>query len=412
MPAARILICGAGVAGSTLAYWLGRYDFEVVVIERMPREQTAGQGIDIEGPALEIMKLMGILNQIKQKTTGEVGFAVVDEQNHACGVFEADGVGLTRSIEIMRGDLTEILCEAANRFTNVTFHFDTTLQSLRQTEKKVIVELESRESKMSRTIEVDVVVGADGVRSRTRQLAMGSPETLNCLKSVGCFTAFFSIPAGDKDWPYSRLCQFTDRRSICIRPRGKESKISSVYLSTFQNDTSSLCKASDSSDRKMQMEGLAELFAGLGWETSRVIEQMRKTDNFYSDQLMQVKLDRWSQYRVALVGDAAYAPSPLTGKGTLLAILGGYVLAQELSRNRTDPTTAFTRYEKRLRSYVESAQNIPLGGYLPYIVNPQTTWGIWLFRKIAAFITWTGLSKILPDPKTADFDLQVERADA
>lgn len=68
-----------------------------------------------------------------------------------------------------------------------------------------------------------------------------------------------------------------------------------------------------------------------------------------------------------LLGDAAYAPPPLTGQGTSLAILGAYVLAQELSRNRDDESAAFEKYEERLRSYVGNAQSIPLGGYAPYM---------------------------------------------
>ena len=408
MPSGRILICGAGVAGSTLAYWLARHDFQVVVVERSPAEQTAGQGIDIEGPALEIVKMMGILDKIGEKTTGELGFAIVDEQSRSCGIFEADGFSLTRSIEIMRGDLTEILYNAADESANVTFQFESTIQSLRQTQDKVIVDLEDKNNKTIKAEEFDFVVGADGVRSRTRQLVMGSPEKLNCLKSVGCFAAFFSIPKEDQDWPYSRFCQFVDRRTICIRPRGKESKTSSVYLGHFHDDEPSICRARDAGNRQMQKEAFAKLFMGLRWETPRVIEQMMRAENFYFDQIMQVKLDTWSQNRVVLLGDAAYAPSPITGQGTVLAILGAYVLAQELSRNRHDQSAAFAKYEKRLRSYVGNAQSIPLGGYAPYMLNPQTTWGIWLFRTIATFISWTKLSKILPAPKPADFDLEIE----
>lgn len=411
MPSNRILICGAGVAGSTLAYWLAKHDFQVVVVERSSAEQTAGQGIDIEGPGLEIVKLMGILDKIKEKTTGELGIAIVDEQSRSCGIFEADGLSLTKSIEIMRGDLTEILYNAANESANVTFQFETTIQSLRQTQDKVLVDLENKNNKTVKAEEFDFVVGADGVRSRTRQLAMGSP--LNCLKSVGCFCAFFSIPKEEQDWPYSRLCQFTDRRSICIRPRGKETEMSSVYLGHFPSDPSdvdypSLRQARDAGDKQMQKEAIAKLYTDLGWETPRVIEQMMRAENFYFDEIMQVKLPKWSQNRVVLLGDAAYAPSPLTGQGTILAILGAYVLAQELSRNRDDESAAFEKYEKRLRSYVGNAQNIALGGYAPYILNPQTSWGIWLFRMIAGFIAWTKLSKILPAPKGADFDLEIE----
>ncbi len=159
-----------------------------------------------------------------------------------------------------------------------------------------------------------------------------------------------------------------------------------------------------------QKEALAELYSGLGWETPRVIEQMMRAENFYSDELVQVKLQKWSQNRVVLLRDAAWAQSPFTGEGNQLAIMGASVPAQELSRNRN--LVAFEMYEKRLRSYVENAQSIPLGGYAPHIFIPQTSWGIWLRRTIyrlvswtIRFVSWTKLARMLPDHQQhPDFD--------
>lgn len=71
-------------------------------------------------------------------------------------------------------------------------------------------------------------------------------------------------------------------------------------------------------------------------------------------------------------------------------------------------------YEKRLRSYMESAQCIPLGGYAPYLFIPQTIWGIWLLRTIMRFISWivrfvswTNVTAILPGSEHVNFDLEI-----
>lgn len=53
MRSERVLVCGAGVAGSILAFWLAKHDFQVVVVERSKAGQKAGQGTEIEGPALK-----------------------------------------------------------------------------------------------------------------------------------------------------------------------------------------------------------------------------------------------------------------------------------------------------------------------------------------------------------------------
>ena len=417
MSSERVLISGAGVAGSILAFWLAKYDYQVVVVERSKAEQKVGQGLEIEEPALKVVKLMGILDKLNERKTGEKGFNLVDQQSRSYGIFEVGGISVTGALELMRGDLTEILYKTADKSANVTFQFETTIQSLRQTQDKVIVDLENKNNKTTRVEEFDFVVGADGVKSRTRQLVMGSPEKLNCFKSVGAFVAYFSIPKEDQDWPYSRLCHFPDRRIIFTRPIGRESKMTSVHLIHAHDDVPNLRRANAAGDRLKQKEAFAELYNGLGWETSRVIEQMMKAENFYSDELVQVKLQKWYQHRVVLLGDAAWAPSPFTGEGNQLAIMGAWVLAQELSRNRSP--VAFETYEKRLRSHVENAQSIPLGGYAPYIFNPQTAWGIWLLRVIARLVSWvvrvvswTNLARMLPDQQRDDFDLEIEEVEA
>jgi 2-polyprenyl-6-methoxyphenol hydroxylase-like FAD-dependent oxidoreductase len=78
--------------------------------------------------------------------------------------------------------------------------------------------------------------------------------------------------------------------------------------------------------------------------------------------LAQVRLDSWSRGRVVLLGDAAWSPTPLTGLGTSLAVVGAYVLAGELAVAAGDPGVAFHRYEQLLRPYVTTAQKLPPGG--------------------------------------------------
>ncbi|KAL6243435.1 hypothetical protein RBB50_009427 [Rhinocladiella similis] len=417
MPSQRILIVGAGVAGSVSAFWLAKFDFEVVVIERSKAEQKSGQGIEIEEPALQVVEAMGILDKLKEKKTGELGFECNDEKFRVHGRLEMGAFSPTGNLELMRGDLTEVLYKAADESANVKYHFETTIQSLRQTQDTIIVELQKRKDKSSWTEDFDFVIGADGVKSHTRRLTMGPPEVIKCLKPVGAYVAYFSIPKEDRDWPYSRLCAFPGRRIIWIRPLGKDDKVVSVYLIHVGGDLPDLHQAIATGDRPKQKEHLANLYSGLGWEAPRVIEQMMTAGNFYSDELEQVKLQKWSQQRVALVGDAAWAPTAFTGAGNQLAIIGGWVLAQELSRHRSP--AAFETYEKRLRAYVEQRQRIPLWGYAPYIFNPKTTWDIKglqlffvFFSWMVRFLMWSNLAKLIPEGQEADFNLEMEEVEA
>ena len=80
-----------------------------------------------------------------------------------------------------------------------------------------------------------------------------------------------------------------------------------------------------------------------------------------------------------MVGDAAYAPSPVSGMGTTLALVGGYVLAGELAAH-ADPVHAFAAYERIMRPYVDQAQKLPPG--TPRLANPQTRAGIAAFHTV------------------------------
>lgn len=417
MASKRILIIGAGVAGSIVAFWLAKHNpsFKIVVIERSRANQKLGQGIEIEEPALQVVKAMGIMDRLNEVRTGELGFRLVDEQARSRGYIGVhDGFSPTGALEMMRGDLTEVLYKAADAFENVTYRFENTVRSITETVRdKVIVEIQRRGEETMTTEEFDLVVGADGARSRTRQLVMGdSPEW---HKPVGAFVSYFSIPKEDGDWPNSQACHFPDRRIMWLRPVGKESDQTSVYLIHVNKDVPALREANAAGDRIKQKKAFANLYSDCGWESKRVIEQMMKADNFYSDELIQIKLPGWSKGRVALVGDSAWAPTPFTGQGNHLAIIGAWVLAQEISR---DPSTqAFDKYETRLRKYVDEGQWIPLGGNMPKLIVPQTRLGIWVFRTIFSIIAWFIKATSTKKPATGSgkvdrpFDLQMEGSD-
>ncbi|KAI7207754.1 hypothetical protein KC343_g7634 [Hortaea werneckii] len=132
-----------------------------------------------------------------------------------------------------------------------------------------------------------------------------------------------------------------------------------------------------------QKAALLERFADFPSLGDRARRGLREeADDFYFTRIVQVKLDSWHNGRCALVGDAAYAPSPLTGQGTTLSILGSYILAGEMAKSPDDPASAFIEYEKELQGYVREEQKIPFAGRAPYMANPQTRTGILVSRTL------------------------------
>ena len=118
--------------------------------------------------------------------------------------------------------------------------------------------------------------------------------------------------------------------------------------------------AFDHRDLAWQRRFVADRFAGMGWETPRLLDALRAADDLYFDAMTQVRMPAWSRDRVALVGDAAYAPSPMSGQGTSLALVGAFVLAAELARAPGDHAAAFAAYEARVRPFALANQQLAL----------------------------------------------------
>ncbi len=132
--------------------------------------------------------------------------------------------------------------------------------------------------------------------------------------------------------------------------------------------------------KEMQEKLLRKEFADVGWQAPRLLETVGQSPDFYFQAVQQIRMSTWSSSRVVCLGDAAHAPTPLTGMGTSLAIIGAYILAGELSKlgDSEHPSKALQAYDIALRPLVERIQNIPF--FVPAIVHPKMAWKRWLLQ--------------------------------
>jgi 2-polyprenyl-6-methoxyphenol hydroxylase-like FAD-dependent oxidoreductase len=123
-------------------------------------------------------------------------------------------------------------------------------------------------------------------------------------------------------------------------------------------------------DVEEQYKRTEAVFADGGWEVRRLLEAMRRAEDLFFDTVSQIRMPIWSSGRVALVGDAAFAPSFLSGQGTSLALVGACVLAGELA-SQDDPSDAFAAYERTAKPLVEANQALAIEGN-GYLLLPRT----------------------------------------
>jgi 2-polyprenyl-6-methoxyphenol hydroxylase-like FAD-dependent oxidoreductase len=356
----EILISGAGIAGTTAAYWLREAGFTVTVVERAPAPRPGGQTVDLRGAGRTVVERMGLLSQIRARTVTQRGIAWVDASGRHRAEMPVDafgGRGIVSADEILRGDLAAILYEAA--LPEISYLFDDTITALEHDSDSVLVTFEKGAPRR-----FDLVVGADGLHSVVRRLAFGTRT--DAFRPLGLLNAWFTIPAE---------IELDDWYVMYNAPRGRVVSIRPGRLPTEQKAGLSVQsdQSFDRGDVDAQIDLLEHHFADAGWEARRLLRAARTAPDFYLESMGQVRLDRWSQGRVVLLGDAGYCPSPLTGLGTSLALVGAYVLAGELATAHDGTASedtlirnALTRYESRMRPYVAQAQELPPGGTSGY----------------------------------------------
>jgi 2-polyprenyl-6-methoxyphenol hydroxylase-like FAD-dependent oxidoreductase len=100
----------------------------------------------------------------------------------------------------------------------------------------------------------------------------------------------------------------------------------------------------------------------------------------------------WSKGRIVLLGDAAACPTPMSGMGTSIAVVGAYVLAGELHANGGDYAAAFSGYEAAMRPFVTEAQKMAAG--VSWFI-PQTWIKLWLSKKMWSLMPQSTMRKLM-----------------
>jgi len=351
------LISGAGIAGPALAHQLAARGWQTTIVERFPERRDEGHNIDIRGAAREVARRMGIDDDIRAANTTEVGMRFVNYDGSTAASFPMDDSGrresITAELEILRGELSRILVEHTREATD--YRFDTQITDLTDHGDHVISVLDDGTS-----IESDLVVVAEGLRSRTRDLVLPVEVT-----DLGMYIAYLTIPRQESDDRWWNWQHVPECRSIHLRPDNLGSTRAMLsFLSTV--------RGLEDLGRDDQIAILRKTFADAGGTASRIVAQLDDAP-MYFDAIGQVRAPRWSKGRVALLGDAAFCPSPVGGGGSSLALIGAYVLAGELSRTE-DLHAALARYEQFMRPHVRAAQDVRPA--MLRRANPRTRAGI------------------------------------
>lgn len=375
----NILISGAGIAGTALAFWLKKFGFNPAIIEVSPELREGGYAIDFMGAGFDVAEKMGMIPALEKEDMdiSKVGF--VDKNNKEKGSMNYRKIKKlmnNRAFTLLRSDLAKIIYKSLHG--EVEIIFADTIDKIEQDEDKVNVTFLSGKNRS-----FDLLVGADGLHSNVRNLVFGSEAQFE--KYFGYYTSSFTL----ENYPSQ------GRAFSMFNVPGKQAAVYSYSTSrtaAFFVFTSPEKLKYDHHDVEKQKQILKNEFMSIGWKCPDILAKIDSSSDFYFDSVSQIKMDNWSKGRITLVGDACDCPSLLSGKGSTLAMVGAYILAGELKLAKGNYKTAFTQYENIFKPFINKKQKSAQGFAKSFI--PKSNFGIWVRNQAMKLMSLSFISKL------------------
>ncbi len=358
----KVVICGAGMAGLTLAKRISMLGGQVVLLERAPGPRSQGYMIDFFGPGYDAVEAMGLLPALEAVAYPIDEVSLVDEHGHRrAGVDYArfrDAVG-GRLLSVMRPDLERVLRESLP--PQVDLRFGAMLVGVVDHGEEVRITLDD-----GAELDGDLLVGADGIHSTVRGLAFGAESEF--LRHLGFHTAAFTFDA-----PAIRAA--IDGRFVLTDTVGRQMGL--YALRDGRIAAFAVHRTSDTALPDDVRAAVQHTYRGLGSLALAALDRCPPSEEIYYDQVAQIEMPRWSKRRVTLVGDACYAVSLLAGQGASLGVGGACLLADQLHL-ASSIGRALAEYERLWRSVAEEKQRTGRAAARWFL--PESRLQLWIRR--------------------------------
>ena len=341
----RIVICGAGIAGLSLAGCLGRDGHDVLVVERSQRLRGGSYMIDFFGPGFDVAERLGLLPELEAIHDPVDRLVFTDEAGRERVSVPYDRLRRrlfqNRHFNFLRGELERVLFGALP--ARKVVQFGLTVVAMEQDRDGVRATLSD-----GRVIEADLLVGADGVHSWVRGLAFGAESRF--VRDLGYLTAAFTIDEPPEAFGIGRdvVTMTAPGHQVSVYPI-RDTGVATFFL----RKAGGLFRDTSSAAARRELE---VHYGDLGGFVPKLLRASESVDQIHFDTVSQVVMRPWTARRVVLLGDAAQCVSPLAGQGASMAVAAAWVLSEALRAHTEDVADALVQYEERLRPMIDRQQ--------------------------------------------------------
>lgn len=377
----NVCIVGGGIAGLTLAYCLSESGNHVTIVEKSPSIRTEGYMIDFFGAGYDVAEKLGIIEELRRIHYPIESLAFLKpsgSEKYRIPYQSLRELLNQRHFNFMRGDLEKVLYEKVRE--RVMFRFGVSPEQIQEDGEKANVSL-SDGTKLT----CDLVVGADGMRSKVRSLSCKDEK--EPIRYMGYYTAAYIIedPAFLEKIDKSFYTCSEPNRQVSVYPiRGN--KVATFFLYRYPKQQGHVQK-------EEALEQLNENFGHMNWIVQDLLEAAKEAKDFYFDEVSQVELPKWRNGKVTFVGDSCQCISLLAGQGASMAMAGAYTLAKSLEEYPNDLEAALTDYERSLHQDIVKLQK-SARRFASFFL-PSSWWGIFVRDVLTRVSVWPGVKKFV-----------------